>query len=181
MYEDRAREMFEGASPYEGVALEYHNRRLMEFALAIARQERVDVDEDLMRTGCWLHDYGLFVQKDGEPSYLKRSWRAVEPVAREWGMGERALAEIKDMLLYNHGMRRVKGIRPMGDLVRRAVHVEHSLGGFSEGLRHGTVHRVFEKYPRSGLTTVLVDFARITIVQDGTLQLWPMFFPRYLD
>lgn len=181
MYEDRARQLFEDHSPYPGQALRNHNLRLMGFCLAIARNESVSVNPDLIRTGCWLHDFGLFLPREGEPSYLKRSWRAVQPHARQWGMAPGEMEELKEMLLFNHGLIRVEGIRPAGDLVRRAVHVEHSLGALREGLDVGTVSDVFRSHPRAGLTRVLVDFARITFVKDGPLQIFPMFFPRPED
>jgi len=57
--------------------------------------------------------------------------------------------------------------------------VEHSLGLIRHGLDGEVVREVFARYPRQGLTAVLVDFARITLFRDGPSQLVHIFLPRW--
>ncbi len=179
MLSEKAKELFDQHNPYPGRALAHHNLRILEFTAALARQQGLAIDHDLVAAGCHLHDFGLFVRAPAEPSYLKRSWRFVEPHARKWGVGGEQLRILADVLLYNHSLRRLSGLSLVGDLVRRAVQIEHSRGLRRHGLDPAQIQRTFAEYPRLDLTRILVDFARITFVEDGVRQLWPMFFPRY--
>jgi hypothetical protein len=178
MLSEKAKELFDRHSPYPGAALEHHNLRILAFSAALAEQQGFAIDHDLVAAGCHLHDFGLFLRDEAEPSYLKRSWRFVEPHARQWGVSGERLSILADVLLYNHSLRTVAGLSPVGELVRRAVQIEHSRGFRRHGLDRPQIKRTFTEYPRLDLTKILVDFARITIVADGPRQLWPMFFPR---
>ena len=49
-------------------------------------------------------------------------------------------------------------------------------------LRHGlpreTVRAVFSRFPRRGLTKILIDFTRIIVLEDGANTLVPIFLPK---
>ncbi len=180
-----ARELFYKHNPYPGKALENHNIRLGHFATALAEKAGLPVDRDLLWTGCYLHDFGLLVngsklgqpELDLEPLYLRRSWLAIREQASEWGMSPNQREVLRDILLYNHGLLPQRRIAPIADMVRQAVHVEHSRGLFGHGLSKSFCSGVFRDYPRLDLTHILVDFARIAVLQDGPAQLLPIFFP----
>jgi len=71
----------------------------------------------------------------------------------------------------------VPGLDPLADTVRRAVQVEHSGGLVSHGLDRSWVRTVFADHPRGDLTRILIDFARITLLEDGPAQLASIFLP----
>jgi len=177
MLADDARALFEANTPYPGPALPHHNQRIAAFTLALAERAGLAVDEDLVRAGCWVHDIGLLIPDRRDPSYLRRGWAFVEPRARCWGCKGDRLATLRDVLLYNHALRPVPGAAPTAELVRRAVQVEHSLGRVRHGLERARVREIRRRWPRAGLTRVLLSFARTTLFEDGPKQLGPMFFP----
>lgn len=163
---------------YAGEGLQNHNRRLAEFALALAQDRGREVNPDLVRAVTTLHDIGLLVRQQGQPSYLKRGWEFVEPHVLSWGVEGDSLVAFRDMMLYNHALPAVRGVHPWADLVRRAVQVEHSLGLVRHGLPRRVCREVFSRLPRLNFHHVLYDFARTTVVEDGIIELIPMFFPR---
>ena len=177
MLRAEAETLFARHSPYEGPALENHNLRILAFTLALGRTNDVSLDEDLVAAGSYLHDLGLLVSDPTEPSYLRRSWRFVEGHARSWGVDPDGLRVLEQILLYNHSLRSLPGLEPAAELVRRAVQIEHSRGLRRHGLPRASIREVFARHPRLDLTRILLDFARITFIEDGTRQLLPMFLP----
>ncbi len=185
MLRDHATALFRSHNPYPGLALENHNQRIGLFALALARNSGLAADEDVLWAGCALHDYGLMVNShitglpelDLEPLYLRRSWLAIQPHLPRWGLTLEQSNQLRDILLYNHGILPQRGIHPLAEVVRRAIQVEHSLGMVRHGLKWSFCRGIFRDYPRLNLNDILLDFARITFFEDGPDQLFPMFFP----
>jgi hypothetical protein len=180
-----AKELFYQHNPYPGKALENHNIRIGHFAAALAHRAGLGLDSDLLWTGCYLHDFGLLVngtkvglpELDSEPLYLRRSWLAVRGLVETWGLSGSQQEELRDILLYNHGFLPQRRIAPIAELVRKAVHVEHSRGFIRNGLSRAFCKGIFRDHPRLDLTPILLDFARIAVLEDGPAQLLPMFFP----
>lgn len=176
MIKDKALEIFEAHNPY-GEALKNHCMRLAAFATALAAHEGFDVDEDLVYAGAYLHDIGLLVPKDNSKNYLHRGVAFAAPLFEVWGLDKDQQRQMRDMLLYNHSFRSVSGITPAGDVIRRGVQVEHSLGKWSHGLNKKIRNDVFAEYPRHGLNSVLADFVKMSVRRDGVGELFHLFFP----
>ena len=177
MIRDRALELLRAVSPY-GEALENHCLRIAEFSLAIAAHDGVDCDPDLLYAGAYLHDIGLLVPNDDSYNYLYRGLAYVRPHMAAWGLDGERQGALADMLLYNHALRSVKPISPMGDLMRLGVHVEHSFGRWSHGVPRAKRKAVFSQYPRGDFNRVLYDFFKITLKRDGLLEIFRLFFPK---
>lgn len=179
MLAEQARALFEQYNRYPGQALLNHNRRIAAFARELAHKRNVSVDADLLGAGCHLHDIGLLIAERADPSYLRRGWRFFAPYGRRWGLDSVQRAAMREMLLYNHSLRPLPGPCGYGELVRLGVEVEHSLGVWAHGLDWAFCRQVFERIPRLDLTRILLDFARITLFEDGPGQLFRIFFPRF--
>jgi hypothetical protein len=177
--EARARALFEAHNPHPGRALAHHNLRIAAFARQLGAARRLELDVDLLQAACWLHDVGLLIPDRAEPLYLQRSWAFVEPHARAWGLSAGDRERLRQVLVYNHSLRPIGCLDPMAELVRRAVQVEHSRGWLDHGLGRGFCRQVFSDLPRLDLTRILVDFARITLFEDGVRQLPGIFWPRF--
>jgi hypothetical protein len=176
MIKEKAFDILCEYNPY-GRALENHCIRLGEFAIALAARESLDIDYELIYAGAYLHDIGLLVASDDSPNYLYRGMTFIDPYLDEWGLDAFQKQQMRDMLLYNHSFRTVTGITPMGEVMRRAVQVEHSLGKWSHGLERGVIKKIFNAYPRQGLNAVLMDFTRISVKRDGLGEIYRLFFP----
>ncbi len=177
MLRAQARDLFLQHNPYPGDALENHCLRIAEFTMALAQTRDIPLDKDLVFAAAYLHDFGLLIKNRRVPLYLERGWRFVEPFASHWELDAEQYRELRDMLLYNHSLTPLPDLTPAGDLMRRAAQVEHSFGRWHHGLDQSTRERIFRTYPRLDLTRILVDFARITFLEDGIRTLKPMFFP----
>lgn len=178
MLEEKALSLFQHHNPYRGDSLKNHNLRIAAFAARLAEKRRLSVDRDLLGAACHLHDMGLLIPDRKEPSYLKRSWYLVRPYCQEWGLDTQQMAWVRDALLFNHSLRPVPGLSDLGEVVRLGVQVEHSLGIWSRGLSWSFCRDTFRKHPRMDLTRVLLDFARITLFEDGPSQLPKIFCPK---
>ncbi|MBN2529552.1 MAG: HD domain-containing protein [Deltaproteobacteria bacterium] len=180
MISEKAFEIFSTYNSY-GIALENHCIRLCKFALALAAKEYQEVDEDLLVAGANLHDIGLLVPNDDSPNYLYRGLAFALPLMDQWKLTDFEKRQMRHMLLYNHSLRLPFDITPAGDLLRRAVQVEHSLGKWSHGLDHQTIKNIFASWPRHGLNSVLVHFTRISLRRDGVSEIYRLFFPKGSD
>ena len=176
MFREKALTVLSAHNTY-GEPLENHCVRLAKFALALAEKEAVDVDEDLIYAGAYLHDIGLLVADDDSKNYLIRGDAFVTPLMNEWALDDFQKQQMHDMLLYNHSVAAPKPITAAGDTIRRAVQVEHSLGRWSHGLDKRLIKRIFTDYPRRGLNAVLMDFTKTSIQRDGVRELYHLFFP----
>jgi hypothetical protein len=175
----KAQLIFENASPYAGPALLNHNLRIAWFTMALGKLNNISLDQDLIFAACHIHDFGLFFLEPAEPSYLKRSWRFIKKYLIQWKLTLSEMAIFRDVLYYNHSFHSVKRRCLEADLVRKAVEVEHSYGIAHNGLGPSFYKSVEKKFPRLNLTGVLVDFARITFIEDGVKMLFPMFWPNF--
>ena len=155
-----------------------HNLRIAAFAWRLVEKRHLSVDRDLLRAACQLHDMGLLIPDRKEPSYLKRSWNLLQPHFQGWGLDTQQMAWMRDALLFNHSLRPVPGLSDLGEVMRLGVQVEHSRGLWRHGLSWGYCRDQFKRHPRLDLTRVLLDFARITLFEDGPAQLPKIFFPK---
>ena len=178
MYQEQAEQLYRRTTPYQGIALDNHCIRLAELTLALGRVHAVEIDEDLLRAVCWVHDIGLMVKLDGEPAYPQRGLRFIAQMVDAWDLSPGRHRAVAEMMLFNHALRPVRGLTLEAEMLRRAVQVEHSLGLLRHGLDPGAIRDLFARWPRSGLTPILLDFARITVLEDGPRQLLRLFFPR---
>lgn len=176
MLRERALELLRRTSEH-GVPLENHCRRLAEFAAALAAREGIATDPDLLAAATYLHDFGLLVRDPAERNYLRRGQRHVAERTAGWGLDAAQRKVLDDVMLYSHSLQAVPGISPQGELVRRAVGVEHSLGRLTHGLDRATCKEIFARIPRDGLNRVLLAFFRTAIVDDGPTELLRIFFP----
>jgi len=175
---EAALELFRRHNRYSGMALENHCIRLAKFTLALGERWDVEMDPELVWAACYVHDIGLLVEEPGNLSYMSRGWRFVKPHVEEWGVEGAAKRVFRDIMLYNHGLLPLRGVSWVGEMCRRAVQVEHSKGLVHHGLSRDVVRSIFAETPRLGLTRVLLDFARITVLEDGPLQLAKILVPR---
>lgn len=181
MRAQQARELYLEHKPYQGDALDRHCQRLAAFTLLQAELHGVELDPDFVAATTWLHDIGLLVKLEGTRNYLDRGLRFVEPLVDSWGLPDHQRRVFEEMMLYNHAARPVQGVCEEAELMRRAVQVEHSFGVVTHGLDRARVREVFGRHPRRGLTPVLLDFGRITVLHDGPGQLWHIFRPKLRD
>lgn len=174
-----ARALYLEHKPYRGEALDMHCRRLAAFTLAQAELNGIGLDPDFVEATAWLHDIGLLVRLPGARNYLDRGLRFVEPLVDGWGLEARQRRIFEEMMLYNHSARPIPQLSDEAEMMRRAVQVEHSFGLLTHGLDRARVRQVFRDHPRRGLTPVLLDFGRVTVMQDGPAQLWHIFRPSW--
>jgi hypothetical protein len=151
-----------------------HNLRIGAFAEALAGPGG---DRELIWIAAWLHDIGLLIPERADRCYLRRSWRFAEPHARAWGLSADRRGRLRWMLRYTHALRPIEGLDPLADVLRRAVQVEHTHGLMAHGLERAVIRGVFARHPRAGLTRILADFTRITVLEDGPGQLADIFWP----
>jgi len=177
MRAQQAQQLYLEHKPYRGDALDRHCQRLAAFTKLQAELNGVPLDADFVDATAWLHDIGLLVKVPGTHNYLDRGLRFVEPLLESWDLPDRDRGIFEQMMLYNHSARPVAGLCDEAEMMRRAVQVEHSFGVFTHGLVRAHVREVFRRYPRRGLTPVLLDFGRITVMHDGPGQLWHIFRP----
>lgn len=177
MLEARAHDLFLQHNPYPGHGLPNHCLRLRDLTLALASHRSARVDADLVGAGAWLHDIGLLVEDPDEARYLPRGLRFCEPHMDSWGVEGEARRELSHMLLYNHALRAPADIAPTAELMRQAVHVEHSHGLIRNGLPRRLVKQVFRDHPRDNFNVVLAGFTRTAVIKDGVSTLVPTLFP----
>ena len=177
MFSEQARALYLEHKPYRGDALDNHCRRLAAFTVAQAERHGVQLDPDFVQATAWLHDIGLLVKLPGTRNYLDRGLRFVEPLVSTWELSDEQRRIFEEMMLYNHSARPISQLSDEAEMMRRAVQVEHSFGVVTHGLDRGLVRQVFRTHRRRGLTPVLLDFGRVTVLQDGPAQLWHIFRP----
>ena len=174
--EEQALAALRAVSTY-GPALENHCIRLAQFSLALANMESVEADEDLVRAACWLHDIGLCVTEPEGLNYLQRGMHHVRPFIEQWGLDDEAAKILEDVMLYSHSVSSPEGIGPVGDIVRRAVSVEHSFAKISHGLPKDVRRRIVRDHPRLDFNKVLLRFFKISLIDDGPAKTFRVFFP----
>lgn len=177
MLRDDAQALFEAHDPYLDGSLRNHCLRLEAFTLALAERHGVRVDEDLVFAGCMLHDVGLLVKDPAERDYIARGARYVRARSEGWGLTSVRARDLDEIMRYNHSLVRVPGVGMAAELVRRAVQVEHSRGRLLHGLDRESYRATTDRLPWLRFGSVLLDFARTTLLDDGVRTLLPIFFP----
>jgi hypothetical protein len=176
MFREQALSILRAESSF-GIALENHCLRLAEFSLALGETRGVELDEDLIRAGCWLHDIGLCVKNPRIANYLERGLDFVRPTMESWDLDEEQTKIFSDVMLFNHSLKRVEGLSEPAEMVRLAVQVEHSLGRRRHGLDRGYCRQIFAEHPRHDFNSVLLEFFKIVIREDGPTELFRIFLP----
>lgn len=174
---EHALHIFEQYNPY-GIPLKNHCERLRHFTLELAKNEGIEADRDLVFAGAYLHDIGLLIPNDDCENYLYRGAAFAKPLIKEWGLNSTQEKQMTDMLLYNHSFKSIKGISPIGEMMRQAVQVEHSLGRWTHGLNKSFIQKVFTEVPRKGLNHVLTSFTKTSLKRDGVKEIYRLFFPK---
>ena len=177
MLQEQALQILRNESPY-GTPLENHCIRLAEISVELCKIENLTLDEDLLYAACYLHDIGLCVRDSEERNYLKRGLKFIEPTLSKWDLGSVQRKFITDVMLYSHSLPKIGDISKEGDLVRRAVRVEHSLGVITEGLSLEPIRKIFSNHPRKGFNKVLLGFSKTAVLDDGLGELVRVFFPK---
>ena len=177
MLKDKALNLLRDVSPY-GIPLENHCLRLAEISKELCKIEQISIDEDLLYAACYLHDIGLCVKEPDEKNYLKRGLRYIQPKVNDWALSPDQVKFLEDVMLFSHSLPQMSSGGKEGDLVRRAVRVEHSFGRITEGLDRKTIKAIFKTYPRTGFNKVLLSFFRIALFEDSLKELPRIFFPR---
>jgi len=179
MVRDRAEALIDFHSPYDDASLKNHCLRIIELTLALGRADGVSLDEDLVHVAGQLHDIGLFITDPSEPSYLRRGFHYAEPHLEAWGFDGTSVELIRQMMLFNHSFVPVSELAEPAEIFRKAVHIEHSYGARRFGLKGHVVRAIIRAYPRLRLNSVLLDFAKTVVLDDGATQLYDIFMPRW--
>jgi 23S rRNA maturation-related 3'-5' exoribonuclease YhaM len=161
-----------------GQSLENHCLRICEFAVLLANYQGNSINQDLLLAGCYLHDIGLCISKGGESNYLKRGFKFINPYFNEWNLNQKQQKEFHDMMLYNHSLRKIRGISYLGEIVRKSVQIEHSFGIVKYNLDTEKIKKNFYNYPRLDFNKVLLQFFVRAFRDGGPIEIFRLFFPR---
>lgn len=172
----RADAVFASTSPYGGDGLRNHCLRLYAFATALMARDGLVFPADHAYLLAMVHDLGLVSEQDHGPSYLDRSWALWRRVTADLGCDQQVTAVAQHSLLYNHRVRQVAGLHPVGECFRRAVWIEHARGRLSFGLPSACVRATFATFPRADLDGVLLDFAVRTLRREPRTVVTGMFW-----
>ncbi len=159
----KADEVFDRTSPYEGVGLRNHCRRLYHLASLLMAQRGLELDPGLAYFIAMIHDLGLVSEQDEGVNYLRRSLALFHRETKGLPLPEADPELIEQCIVYNHRVLPVPGLSPVAECFRNAVMIEHSHGLLRFGLPRDAVKPVFKAYPRGNFDRVLLDFTWRTI------------------
>ncbi|MCA9708908.1 MAG: HD domain-containing protein [Myxococcales bacterium] len=159
----KADEIFERTSPYEGVGLLHHCRRLYHLTSLLMEARGVAFDPALAYFIAMVHDLGLVSERDEGRNYLHRSLALFHRETADMALPDEDPEVVEQCILYNHRVLSVPGLSPAAECFRNAVMIEHSRGLLRFGLPKERVKPVFERYPRGNFDRVLLDFTWRTI------------------
>lgn len=171
-----ADEIFERTSPYDGVGLRNHCRRLHRFATALLKRRGLDIDVDLAYLVAMVHDLGIVSEKDEGVNYLQRSRALFHRETAGIALPPTRADVLDECLVYNHRVLSVPNLSPEAECFRNAVMIEHSRGMLRFGLTKDEVRPVFEEHPRGNFDRVLMDFTWRTIKREPLSIVRGIFF-----
>jgi len=158
--------VFERTSPYEGVGLANHCRRLFHFTAMLMDAREVDFDPALAYFSAMVHELGLVTQRDQGTNYLRRSLALFHRETKEFELPEVDPEVLEQCLVYNHRVLPVPGLSDAAECFRNAVMMEHGRGLIRFGLPKAQVQSVFHEHPRGNFDRVLLDFTWRTISRE---------------
>ncbi|MBL8948867.1 MAG: hypothetical protein JNK45_37190 [Myxococcales bacterium] len=171
-----ADEIFERTSPYEGVGLRNHCRRLHRFATALLQRRGLEIDVDLAYLVAMVHDLGIVSEKDEGVNYLQRSRALFHRETAGIALPPTRADVLDECLVYNHRVLSVPNLSPEAECFRNAVMIEHSRGMLRFGLSKDEVRPVFDELPRGNFDRVLMDFTWRTIKREPLSIVRGIFF-----
>lgn len=171
-----ADEIFERTSPYEGVGLRNHCKRLHRFASALLAQRGLAFDVDLAYLLAMVHDLGIVSERDEGVNYLQRSRALFHRETQGVALPDVETQVLDECLVYNHRVLSVPNLSPEAECFRNAVMIEHSHGLLRFGLDKAEVKPVYAEYPRGNFDRVLLDFTWRTIRREPLTIVHGIFF-----
>ena len=162
----KANEVFEHTSPYEGVGLRNHCRRLFHLTSLLMAKRGVEFDPALAYFIAMIHDLGLVSEQDEGINYLRRSLALFHRETRGLPLPEVDPEVVEQCIVYNHRVLPVPGLCDAAECFRNAVMIEHSRGLLRFGLDRDAVKPIFAEYPRGNFDRVLLDFTWRTLSRE---------------
>lgn len=159
----KADEVFERTSPYEGVGLRHHCRRLYHLTSLLMEKRGVSFDPALAYFIAMVHDLGLVSEQDEGKNYLRRSLALFHRETAQMQLPDEDPEIVEQCIVYNHRVLPVPGLSGAAECFRNAVMIEHSHGLLRFGLPRERVKPIFARYPRGNFDRVLLDFTWRTI------------------
>ena len=172
----KADEVFERTSPYEGVGLLHHCRRLHLLASLLMDARGVRFDPALAYFIAMVHDLGLVSERDEGVNYLRRSLALFHRETASLELPDEDPEVVEQCLVYNHRVLSVPGLSDAAECFRNAVMIEHSRGLIRFGLPKDRVAPIFERYPRGNFDRVLLDFTWRTVRREPLTLIRGIFF-----
>lgn len=173
---DVADEIFARTSPYEGIGLRNHCKRLHLFATALLRNRGIEFDADLAYLVAMVHDLGIVSEQDEGVNYLQRSRALFHRETASLTLPPVKTEVLDECLVYNHRVLSVPNLSPEAECFRNAVMMEHSHGLLRFGLSRDEVKPVFAEHPRGNFDRVLMDFTWRTIKREPLTIVRGIFF-----
>ncbi len=136
-----ADEVFERVSPYPGVGLRNHCRRLFHLATMLMENRGIELPLDTAYAIAMWHDLGIVSERDEGTTYLKRSLALFERESQGFDLGGVDRSLLEQCLVYNHRIFAVPNLSPQADCFRQAVQIEHTRGLLRFGLDKAKVQR----------------------------------------
>ena len=171
-----ADEIFARTSPYEGVGLRNHCKRLHRFATALMQKRGLSLDVDLAYLLAMVHDLGIVSERDEGVNYLQRSRALFHRETKHLALPDDRAEVLDECLVYNHRVLSVPNLSPEAECFRNAVMMEHSHGLLRFGLTKDEVRPVFDEHPRGNFDRVLLDFTWRTIRREPLTLVRGIFF-----
>jgi hypothetical protein len=162
----KADEVFDRTSPYEGNGLRNHCRRLFHLASLLMDARGLELDPGLAYFIAMIHDLGLVSEQDQGVNYLRRSLALFRRETKDIALPQADPELIEQCIVYNHRVLPVPGLAPVAECFRNAVMIEHSHGLLRFGLPRESVKPIFQAYPRENFDRVLLDFTWRTIKRE---------------
>lgn len=171
-----ADDIFERVSPYDGVGLRNHCKRLHRFATALMHKRGLTMDTDLAYLVAMVHDLGIVSERDEGVNYLQRSRALFHRETEGVALPVTDATVLDECLVYNHRVLSVPNLSPEAECFRNAVMTEHSRGLLRFGLDRDEIRPVFDEYPRGNFDRVLLDFTWRTIRREPLTLVRGIFF-----
>lgn len=171
-----ADDIFERVSPYDGVGLRNHCKRLHRFATALMHKRGLTMDTDLAYLVAMVHDLGIVSERDEGVNYLQRSRALFHRETEGVALPVTDATVLDECLVYNHRVLSVPNLSPEAECFRNAVMMEHSRGLLRFGLDRDEIRPVFDEYPRGNFDRVLLDFTWRTIRREPLTLVRGIFF-----
>jgi HD superfamily phosphodiesterase len=143
-----------------------HSERVFLLAEKLAGGQ--DIDRELLRCACYLHDIGLFEPVDGHDAYVTEGRRYAERLLAHWEPDR--LRRCADAVEFHHASRSQESKGLEVELVRRADRIEVSQALDRQGLDRAVIREIRQAVPVRGFTpAVLRLLGRHALRRPGSL------------